>query len=102
MGALWCWGESASALGGAQLLAKPAGRQGQHETDDETEHLGGCPRVEGRRRLDHRAPAAALLLVPRRRRLPPWRATALLLLVCTSAWAWIVYRKTRALDIKNR
>ena len=29
-------------------------------------------------------------------------ATALLLLFCTSAWAWIVYKKTRALDIKNR
>ena len=29
-------------------------------------------------------------------------ATALLLLLCTSAWAWIVYKKTRALDIKNR
>ena len=29
-------------------------------------------------------------------------ATALLLLVCTSAWAWIVYKKTRALDLKNR
>ena len=29
-------------------------------------------------------------------------ATALLLLVCTSAWAWIVYKKTRALDVKNR
>ena len=29
-------------------------------------------------------------------------ATALLLLLCTSAWAWIVYKKTRALDLKNR
>ena len=29
-------------------------------------------------------------------------ATACLLLICTSAWAWIVYKKTRALDLKNR
>ena len=29
-------------------------------------------------------------------------ATAFLLLLCTSAWAWIVYKKTRALDMKNR
>ena len=29
-------------------------------------------------------------------------ATACLLLFCTSAWAWIVYKKSRALDLKNR
>ena len=29
-------------------------------------------------------------------------ATALLLLLATAAWAGVVYRKTRALDLKNR